>query len=343
MRGLPILDQAVKDARFAAGVLRKRPFSCLVQVTNRCNLTCSFCDFWANPANKRDELTVEDFERIGAELAEVGTFVVSIEGGEPFVRPDLEGIVRALSRAHITSLFTSGWFATEEGARALWGVGLTHVSVSIDFPDAERHDRKRGQPGTFDRAWRALDLFRDTAPRGGKQVNVMTVLMESNWRDVERLLEMTAERGVGHQLTLLSTDGTRRGNEGGDTPPPLGTSAHFGALWERFPHVRIFRDYFDRMDAFLSAGPMPTCTAGAQSFNLDHVGNVAACIERIGKPVGSVKETPLRELLARLRGHEGEVAACQACWTACRGFQQGMAGGGSVRNWIDMAARTRTT
>ena len=39
-----------RDLRFAAGILRRRPFSALVQVTNRCNMTCGFCDFWPHVA-----------------------------------------------------------------------------------------------------------------------------------------------------------------------------------------------------------------------------------------------------------------------------------------------------
>jgi MoaA/NifB/PqqE/SkfB family radical SAM enzyme len=332
-----------KDARFAAGLLRRKPFNCLIQVTNRCNLTCSFCEFWSNPAKKHEELSLGDFERLGDELASLGTFLISIEGGEPFVRSDILDVVRVLSRRHITSIFTSGWFTTAENARALWDAGLTHASVSIDFPEAERHDQKRGQPTTFERAWRAVDLLRDTAPRGGKQVNVMTVLMASNWRDVEALVQMTEARGVGHQFTLLSTDGTRRGNEKGDTPPPVGAAAHLESLWEKYPHIRFFRDYFERFDAYLTGGPMPTCRAGVQSFNIDHVGNVSACIERIGKPVGNVRDASLAELHRRLEAQADEVAGCQQCWTACRGFQQGMADGGSLSAWIDMTRRTRTT
>jgi MoaA/NifB/PqqE/SkfB family radical SAM enzyme len=337
-----LLRALAKDARFAAGLLRRKPFSCLIQVTNRCNLTCSFCEFWSNPAKPREELTLADFERIGEELAELGTFLISIEGGEPFVRGDLIDIVRTLSRRHITALFTSGWFVSEANARALWNAGLTHASVSIDFPDRERHDRKRGQEGVFERAWRAVDLLRDTAPRQGKQVNVMTVLMQSNWRDIEALLRMSAARSVGHQVTLLSTDGTRRGNQSGDAPPPVGAAAHFAALWESYPHLRFFREYFEHFDAFLTGGPMPTCRAGVQSLNIDHVGDVSACIERIDKPVGNVREAPVNELVARLASQSGEVAACQACWTACRGLQQGLADGGSLSTWIDMTRRTRT-
>ena len=114
------LVQLKKDARFAAGLARRQPFNCLIQITNRCNLTCSFCDFWPNPAPKHEELSVAELERLGDELHDLGTFLISIEGGEPFVRADIFDVVRVLSKHHITSIFTSGWFMTAEHARRAW-------------------------------------------------------------------------------------------------------------------------------------------------------------------------------------------------------------------------------
>lgn len=329
-----------KDLRFSAGLARGKPFNVLVQVTNRCNMQCSFCDFWPNPAPRDRELTVADYERLGEELAGLGTFLVSVEGGEPFIRKDLVDIVRALSRRHITALFTNGWYVTPDNARALFDAGLTHASVSIDYPDASRHDGKRRLAGTTDRAWRAVDVLRDVAPRGGKQVHVMTVLMADNHRDLGALFEQSAARGVGHQVTLLSTAGFRRG-EGVDELPPAGISDELVRLFDRHAHVRFFRSYFERVDAFLEGGEMPTCRAGQRSFNVDHVGDVSPCIERIDEVVGNVRETPLAELHRRLVARADEIARCQDCWTACRGFQTAL-DGGSARDWLDLSRRTRT-
>jgi MoaA/NifB/PqqE/SkfB family radical SAM enzyme len=336
------LAQMKKDAEFAAGLLRKKPFSCLLQITNRCNMECSFCDFWPNVAPKKDELTAAEFARIADELAGLGTFLISIEGGEPFVRPDLVDIVRALSKKHITALFTNGWYVTPEKAKALWDAGLTHADVSIDYPDAARHDAKRRLAGATERAWAAVEMFRDTAPRGGKQVHVMTVLMEDNWLDLEPLLQQSASRHVGHQVTLLSTGGFRRG-KGPDKLPPPKAADELVRLWDRYPHLRYFREYFEKMEPFLAGSPMPTCHAGAQGFNIDHVGNVAPCIEKIDEPVGNVRTDSLATLHGRLLAKQGEIASCQACWTACRGIQQIAGGGGNTRAWLHLGTRMRTT
>jgi MoaA/NifB/PqqE/SkfB family radical SAM enzyme len=332
-----------KDLAFTAGILRRRPFQLLVQVTNRCNMQCTFCEFWSNPAPRGDELTVQDYARVAREAAALGCFLVSVEGGEPLLRPDLVEIVRAFGRDHLPVVFTNGWLVTPARARALFDAGLSQACVSIDFPDAERHDRKRGLPGAFERAWRAVEVLRDAAPRGGRQVHVMTVVMESNWRDLPTLAEQSAAAGVGHQLTLLSVDGDRRGGAGPDRLPPPEAGPALARLWERYRHVRTFRQYVTHAGRFLADEPLPTCRAGVQSFNLDHVGNVAPCIEKIHAPVGNVKATPLAELHALLVARAAETARCQACYTACRGFVQALGDGAAPGTLVDLAARMRTS
>ena len=338
------LAKALRDADFAAGILRRRPFNVLVQVTNRCNMKCSFCDFWPNAAPRGEELTLGDYQRVAGELDQMGCFIISIEGGEPFVRTDLVEIVRALSKKHITLLYTNGWYVNADNARALFDAGLTHASVSIDYPDAERHDAKRKLKGATERAWRALDHFLAAAPKtGARRVHVMTVIMDDNLGDLDRLFTMSDARGAGHQVTLLSITGFRRGHSSEDQMPPPNVSAPLLELWRKHTHLGFFREYFERMDAFLSGGPMPTCGAGDQSFNIDHVGNVSPCIERIDWSFGNVKTASLREIHARMKSEAAaEVSSCQRCWTACRGMSQALSNGGSARALYDLATRMKS-
>jgi MoaA/NifB/PqqE/SkfB family radical SAM enzyme len=174
----------------------------------------------------------------------------------------------------------------------------------------------------------------------------MSVLMQDTLDGMERLFEMSRERGVGHQVTLLSTSGFRRKSTVDALPiASAAVSARMTELWEKFPNVRFFKDYFAKMDAFLSGnanGDLPTCRAGAQSFNIDHVGNVSPCIEKIDTPVGNVRGHSMATLHARLAERADEVGRCQSCWTACRGFQQAMGDGGTARGWIDLGTRMRT-
>ena len=329
-----------RDVSFAAGLLRQRPFQVLLQITNRCNMKCDFCDFWPHGVPREEELSLDDYRRLEEELSQLGTFLVSIEGGEPFLREDLVEVVRVFSRRHITALYTNGWFVDDTAARSLFEAGLAQVGVSIDYPDAERHDRRRVTPGAFDRAWCAVDACREAAPYAGRQIHVMTVLMDDNWRDMEALLEASAKRKVAHSMTLYSPSGFRRA-DGGELPSAR-VSEHLLALWKRFPHLKIFREYLGQIDSFLDGGAMPTCRAGVQSFNIDHVGNVAPCIEKIDAAVGNVRKESLETLHSRIR-NLSEVRGCQDCWTTCRGFNQLLGGGPSFRSIRDLSLRMRSS
>src|SRR5262249_31399521 len=151
-----------------------------------------FCTFWENPAHREDEMTLEDFEVISAKLAEAGSMIISIEGGEPLLRPDIVEIARAFARHHHPILFTNGWRVTERLARDLWAAGITSVGVSIDYADAARHDAHRGQQGTFEAAVRAAGILLRTAPYGRRQVALMTVVMSDNVTELEGLLKLSA-------------------------------------------------------------------------------------------------------------------------------------------------------
>ena len=330
-----------RDVGLIANIWRRRPFNVLIQVSNRCNMRCSFCQFWSNGVHPDRELGLDDFVSLEAQLAEMGRFIISIEGGEPLIRPDIIDIVRVFSARHSTLLYTNGWYITPEKAASLFAAGVAQVGVSIDFPDAQRHDAKRGLEGAWSRAWSAVELLRDSAPHGAKQVHVMTVFMEETRRGLEALLEQSASRGVGHHITLLATEGTRRDAAGGQWPSAP-VAEELLRLWRAYPHFRSFEDYLRLMDPFLEKSAMPTCRAGAQSFNIDHLGNVAPCIEKIGAPFGNFRDEPLAEIHKRMVAAE-PAGACQECWTLCRGMGQLLGEGGSWRAWRDFSTRMRAT
>ncbi len=80
-RGTGPAAELKRDASFALGILRRRPFQALLQVTNRCNMTCGFCDFRPNGA----------LGRVGTlgEVAAFAAFLVSERNsymnGEPIL------------------------------------------------------------------------------------------------------------------------------------------------------------------------------------------------------------------------------------------------------------------
>lgn len=321
---------------FALGILRQRPFQCLVQVTNRCNMQCGFCEFWRNPAAPREELTVADYRRLAGEMASLGRFLVSIEGGEPLLRRDIVDIVRTFSQQHLAVLYTNGWHITEPVAQNLFAAGLARIGVSLDFPDSQRHDAHRGRAGAYDRAIEAIRILRRAAPEGQRQVHIMTVLTEENLADLEAMLKLSESLQVGHCLTLLSTQGTRRG-QALHMPGQLNAEMLLD-LWKRYPHLYLLRDYLRGMADFSAGKETGSCAAASQSFNIDHIGQVSPCIERISEVYGNVQSESLPGIWRRMVA-AAPAQGCNRCWTLCRGLSQALSQHGTLRAWHDLARR----
>lgn len=325
------LDDALRTAGATArsvrlfwGYLCRRHIHCTVQVSNRCNLTCGFCSFWERPAPPRDEMVLSDFVVIAAKLAEGGAMVVSLEGGEPLLRPDIRGIVAAFARDHHPILFTNGWPVTPALARGLWDAGLTRIGVSVDYAVPEQHDAHRGRGGTHAAALRAVEVLRDTAPRGGRQVGLISVLMHDNTDQIEELLALAAARGVGYQVTLLSVSGGGRHSRA-QRMPEAGVGARLLGLKRRYPNFLTFSGYLEAVDGYLRGQVRTPCWAGERFLNVDHLGEVSPCIEKLHLSAGNLRRDPWSVVAERLRAFD-EVRGCTGCMTACRGFVEEMSG-----------------
>jgi molybdenum cofactor biosynthesis enzyme MoaA len=111
-------------------------------VTYRCNFRCPFCGYWRDKLGLEAETTVQQFAEGAKKLAQYGTLMISLAGGEPLLRTDLPQIIRSVAAYHFPFLTTNGWLVTEEYAREIMQAGIWGVSVSIDYATPERHDQR---------------------------------------------------------------------------------------------------------------------------------------------------------------------------------------------------------
>jgi MoaA/NifB/PqqE/SkfB family radical SAM enzyme len=96
----------------------------------RCNLACAYCNEYDQAANPVPLATMR--ERLDL-LANLGTSVITISGGEPLLHPDLDAIVsHARRRGMIAGLITNGYLLTAERIERLNHAGLDHLQISID-------------------------------------------------------------------------------------------------------------------------------------------------------------------------------------------------------------------
>ena len=96
----------------------------------RCNLSCAYCNEYDNFSKPVPTETM--FERLD-HLADLGTTIITISGGEPLLHPELDRLIAHIrSRGMIAGMITNGYLLTVDRIRRLNRAGLEHLQISID-------------------------------------------------------------------------------------------------------------------------------------------------------------------------------------------------------------------
>ena len=131
---------ALRDLRGAREVARAfvstdHPLLAHIIPIRRCNLACEYCNEYDDFSKPVPLETM--FRRID-KLAELGTSVVTISGGEPLLHPELDEIIgRIRQHGMIAGMITNGYLLTPERIERLNRAGLEWLQISIDnvMPD----------------------------------------------------------------------------------------------------------------------------------------------------------------------------------------------------------------
>jgi MoaA/NifB/PqqE/SkfB family radical SAM enzyme len=309
----PASSSAQKKLRLVRSYLGGRPVWCSWQVTRRCGALCFFCDHRREAASDVDLVACA---RIVAELTRLGSLVVSLTGGDPFLRNDLPEIVSLLARDHIPIATTHGFALRRESAREAWRAGLEGASVLLEDAVPERHDAAVGLSGAYDRAVVALRALSEERTREGQRVNVKVRLGSGSVEGLEVLLALA--RGIGATVTVEPSFPVGAGLDGS------GLQRDLLGLKARVPELRTGTYFLLRIEEALGTG-VPGCQAARTFFNVDHRGRVSKCVEFQGPEdrVGDLASEGISDVLPRLKAVHARNT-CRACWHGSRGEVEGL-------------------
>ncbi len=101
----------------------------------RCNLACGYCNEYDDVSKPVPLETM--YQRLDR-LADLGTNIITISGGEPLLHPELDSIIaRIRRRGMIAGMITNGYLLVADRIKRLNDAGLDHLQISIDniMPD----------------------------------------------------------------------------------------------------------------------------------------------------------------------------------------------------------------
>lgn len=127
--------QLARNLRAAKQILRAlastdHPLLAHIIPVRRCNLACKYCnefDDFSQPVP-----TELMFRRVD-KLAELGTSVITVSGGEPLLHPELDAVIsRIRHHGMVAGMITNGYLITAERIQRLNQAGLEWLQISID-------------------------------------------------------------------------------------------------------------------------------------------------------------------------------------------------------------------
>lgn len=164
------------------------PVSALIATTYKCQCRCPHCYAYDNNRPEFRELTTKEMFSLLDQLKGIGTLQVIFTGGEPLLRPDIfELIAYAHNIGLLTRINTNACCLDSDCASKLKKAGLNQCGISIDFVEAELHDRFRSLPGLHATALQALGNLRE---KGIQRVMYVSVTHEKLAAGLERFVEL---------------------------------------------------------------------------------------------------------------------------------------------------------
>jgi len=257
------------------------PLNVQLDLTYRCNERCVHCYL---DHDDHGEMTTSEIKHLLDEMAEAGVFILTLSGGEIFLRKDFFELLEYSRRLMFcVKLKTNAVLIREREAKRIRDLGVESIQISIYSHRPEVHDAITLIPGSLKRS---VDAIRFLTSQG-LRVIIGNVLMTHNLEDYQGVRELAAELGVD-----CTTDPTI-------TPMMDGNRSTLNLSVDQNALRNVFRDasLVGDVDEFCAIPPKPgesdleatPCSAGHTACYVSPYGDVFPCVQ-FPIPTGNVRQ-----------------------------------------------------
>jgi MoaA/NifB/PqqE/SkfB family radical SAM enzyme len=323
-----------------------RPLYAHYGVTHRCNMQCRMCVVWKD-GNADEELDAALVEPMARGLAQAGVSLITLGGGEPFVRRDLPEIVSAFhGQGCDVRILTNGIGPTDEQIDDVIAAGVRHVSISLDSLDPAKEKDIYGGKDVWDDIVDTMRRFRQRL-KTPPAIPIMNVCVSRlNLDELVSLVEYAAQEGFCCSFVPISLSPSEAESDGfaaADSELAVRPQDHekLEAAYTELlrlkgrgaPIANTRRFLKDSLD-FLRTGSYGwKCDAGTLYYSIGPQGDISIChhfpaIARFDTPdlARHLKSKAVRQAaIATRQGCEGCMRPCWAELThAVHDWRSGM-------------------
>jgi radical SAM protein with 4Fe4S-binding SPASM domain len=284
------------------------PLSAQLELTQRCNLDCKHC--YLDLRNPAPEMSTAEWIATVDQLADAGTFFLTITGGEIFLRRDTLEIARhARRRGLALRLFTNATRIDRALAREIAELRPMAVEVSLYGAHQGPHHELTRRRWAFRRTLRGVLLLR----KHGVTVGLKTPLMSDSLDELDSLVRLADRAGC--RIAVDPTVNARR--DGNLAPTTLRADSE--RLARALQHPRLGLLPGKQLPGPRDPNAIP-CALGRRTLRVAPNGDVFPC-PTYPQAIGNVRERSLRELWAggpllerlravRIRDLHGDCHGC---------------------------------
>lgn len=243
-----------------------------VIVTYRCPMHCRMCNIWANPTAVQEEFKPGLLQKLPR------LDFVNVTGGEPFVREDIEDIVRILYTKTRRIVFSTSGYCPERIIRLAERYPRLGFRISMEGLSC-KNDELRGRPGGFDRGLRTLLELRRM---GVKDIGFGITVSDGNSADMLWLYELSRNLKMEFATAALHNSYYfhKHDNKITNWDEVCGDFAELIQRMLREGRPKSwFRAFFNlELINYVRGGRrLLPCEAGTENFFIDPYGNVLPC------------------------------------------------------------------
>jgi len=267
------------------------PTDMSIILTYRCQMRCVMCNIWKYPTEREKEITPDEIKRLPS------VRFINLTGGEPFLRDDLEEVVRiCYTKAPRVVISTSGWFEDRIIALAQKFPKLG-IRISIEGLSC-KNDELRGRAGGFDKA---LDTLLTLREMGMKDIGFGCTVSNNNSEDMLSLYKLS--RALGLEFATASFHNSYYFHK---TDNVITNRAEVCCNFEKLVNLQLkesrpkswFRAYFNMglINHIEGNKRLLPCEAGSVNFFVDPYGDIYPCngLEASCwmESMGNIRQTP---------------------------------------------------
>lgn len=155
-----------------------------LSITDVCNFSCTYClpNGYQKTGLEKENLSVDEIQRLVRGFAELGTSKIRITGGEPTVRKDYLEVAKAINAVKgIEKIaITTNGYKLDQQAEDIYNAGIRSINVSVDSLSPDKFQEITGYK-YFDKVINGIDKCLEL---GFDKVKINAVLL-NDVNDIE--------------------------------------------------------------------------------------------------------------------------------------------------------------